>query len=158
MPDSNEGYVIRKAGTGDAAIIARHRASMFRDMGSVSAQDSELLRKASEPWLSDLLANGQYLAWLVEHRGTVVAGGGVFVRETGPVPGCYRMGWLAHVANIYTEPTHRRRGLARRLMETILSWCASQGIDQVTLGASDEGRPLYESLGFQPTSEMKLSR
>jgi len=43
-------------------------------------------------------------------------------------------------------------------METILDWCASQGIDHVTLAASDEGKPLYESLGFKPTSEMKLSK
>ena len=30
--------------------------------------------------------------------------------------------------------------------------------DHVTLSASDEGRPLYESLGFTTTSEMSLSK
>jgi GNAT superfamily N-acetyltransferase len=157
MPDSNEDYVIRSAVADDAAILARHRASMFRDMGSVSPEESELLRKASEPWFSGLLTNGDYLAWLVEHRGVVVAGGGIFVRASGPAPGIYRLSRLGHIANVYTEPAYRRRGLARRLMETMLHWCASNGTDQVTLGASDEGRPLYESLGFQPTSDMRLS-
>jgi len=157
MPDSNEDYVIRSAGVGDAQVIARQRASMFRDMGSVSPEESELLRKASEPWFSDLLTGGDYLAWLVEHDGAVVAGGGIFVQEGGPAPGRYRMGRLGHIANVYTEPAHRRRGLARRLMETMLNWCASNGIDHVTLGASDEGKPLYESLGFKPTSNMMLT-
>lgn len=158
MPGSDDEYVLRPAGTHDAQLVARHRASMFRDMGSVSAEDSELLRSASEPWLSGLLANGDYLGWLVEHRRVVVAGGGILIRESGPVPGCYRVGRWAHIANLYTEPDHRRRGLARRLVKTILDWCTAHGIDHVTLSASEEGRPLYESLGFKPTSEMSLSK
>ena len=98
------------------------------------------------------------MGWLVEQRRTVVAGGGIFVRELGPVPGCYRVGRWGHIANLYTEPAHRRHGLARRLMRTMLDWCNSHDIDHVTLAASDEGRPLYESLGFKATSEMKLSK
>jgi GNAT superfamily N-acetyltransferase len=158
MQHSTDEYAIRLAEPGDAELVARQRASMFRDMGAVSPEESDLLRKASEPWLFDLLTNGGYRGWLVEHERTVVAGGGLFVQTLGPVPGCYRVGRWGHIANMYTEPAHRRRGLARRLMETILDWCASQGIDHVTLAASDEGKPLYESLGFKPTSEMKLSK
>jgi len=151
-------YLIRSAGVDDAKTIVRHRVSMFRDMGSLPAEKSDLLRDASEPWLCERLNDGDYLGWLVEHRGIVVAGGGIFIRESGPVPGCYRRGRWGHIANMYTEPAHRRRGLARRLMETILDWCVWNGIDQVSLAASDEGRPLYESLGFKPTSEMRLSK
>jgi GNAT superfamily N-acetyltransferase len=156
VPGSNDEYVIRPAGVDDAHVVALQRASMFRDMGSVSAEESELLRKASEPWLCGHLTNGSYLGWLVEHNGIVVAGGGIFVRELGPVPGCYRVGRWGHIANFYTEPAHRRRGLARRLMKTILDWCVVHRIDHITLSASDEGRPLYESLGFKTTSEMSL--
>jgi GNAT superfamily N-acetyltransferase len=157
MSDSNEEYIIRVAGVGDAQVIAKQRASMFRDMGSVPPDESELLRKACEPWFSNLLTDEQYVAWLVEYDGAVVAGGGMFVLEAGPAPGRYRTGRWGHIANVYTEPAHRRRGLARRLMETMLHWCTSNGIDFVTLGASDEGMPLYESLGFKPTSQMMLS-
>jgi GNAT superfamily N-acetyltransferase len=156
VPGSNDEYIIRSAGAHDAKVVALQRASMFRDMGSVSADESELLRRAGEPWLSGKLTNGDYVGWLVEHRGIVVAGGGIFVRELGPVPGCYRVGRWGHIANLYTEPSHRRRGLARRLMRTILDWCMVYQFDHVTLSASDEGRPLYESLGFSTTSEMSL--
>jgi predicted GNAT family N-acyltransferase len=45
-----------------------------------------------------------------------------------------------------------------KLMETMLEWCASHEIDQVTLAASDEGRPLYRALGFKPATDMKLVR
>jgi hypothetical protein len=39
-----------------------------------------------------------------------------------------------------------------------LAWCGEERFDHVTLSASDEGRPLYESLGFRATADMKLVR
>jgi len=156
MPDSPDEYVVRRAGVADAPLIARQRALMFRDMGSISADESELLRKAAEPWLAGLLSHGNYIGWFVMHGDSVVAGGGILVWELGPYPGCYRVGRWGHIVNLYTEPVHRRRGLGRRLMNTMLDWCKATGMDHVTLSASDEGRPLYESLGFVPTTDMKL--
>jgi GNAT superfamily N-acetyltransferase len=49
-----------------------------------------------------------------------------------------------------------RRGLARRLMDTMLAWCRAQGMHSIYLHASDHGRPLYESLGFTATNEMRI--
>jgi GNAT superfamily N-acetyltransferase len=132
---------------------------MFRDMGDLPTEDFEVLRKESEDWLRPRLANGEYQGWLVEEGRVVVAGGGVLLREMWPAPGCCRVGRWAHVGNVYTEPSHRRRGLARSLMETILEWCRSNAIDYVTLAASREGRPLYESLEFEADGmAMKLRR
>jgi GNAT superfamily N-acetyltransferase len=57
---------------------------------------------------------------------------------------------------MFTEPEHRRRGLARLLMDTIVTWCRAEGLRFLYLHASDEGRPLYQSLGFVPSNEMRL--
>jgi len=38
----------------------------------------------------------------------------------------------------------------------MIAWCRAQGFAGVTLHASDQGRPLYESLSFEPTTEMRL--
>lgn len=152
-----ETIVVRRADAGDAATIARHRAAMFREMGLLPVDDYDVLYKASEDWLAPRLASGEYIGWLVEQSGAVVAGGGVLLREMGPVPGCCRPGRWAHVGNVYTEPGQRRRGLARLLMEEILQWCRTSAIDHVTLDASDEGRPLYQLLDFEPNGmAMKL--
>ncbi len=61
-----------------------------------------------------------------------------------------------NILNIFTEPEFRRRGLARRLMETVLAWCRANRIDHIVLHASNDGRPLYESMGFQPSNEMRI--
>jgi GNAT superfamily N-acetyltransferase len=86
-----------------------------------------------------------------------VAGAGLTILPWPPGPRD-RSGRLAFVYNVYTERAHRRRGLARRLMETIEDWCRAQGIGQVALQASDEGRPLYESLGYRTAVQPLMLR
>jgi len=41
-------------------------------------------------------------------------------------------------------------------METIVEWCRGEGFGYVSLHASKDGRLLYETMGFQPTNEMRL--
>jgi hypothetical protein len=41
-------------------------------------------------------------------------------------------------------------------MDEMIGWCRDQRMTTVYLHASDEGRPLYDSLGFTPTNEMRL--
>jgi GNAT superfamily N-acetyltransferase len=60
------------------------------------------------------------------------------------------------IVNVVTEQAHRRRGIARKLMEILIQWCRAGGFGSILLHASDEGRALYESLGFKPTNEMRL--
>jgi GNAT superfamily N-acetyltransferase len=156
-------YTIREATVSDAAIIARHRLGMFRDMGLVptDALASELL-ETSTPALAALLREGSYVGWIAsDASGRVLAGAGAHVRPqlprisqdglsvvTAPVP---------LVVNVYTEPDVRGTGIARALMNALVEWATAQGFDRVVLHASDAGRPLYVSLGFVPTNEMQWS-
>ena len=62
----------------------------------------------------------------------------------------------ATILNMYVDPEFRRQGIAHRLMQIMIGWCRKEGFVNVQLHASDQGRPLYESLGFKPTNEMQL--
>ena len=57
--------------------------------------------------------------------------------------------------NVYTEPGARNRGIVRELMRTLMEWAAARSFDRVLLHASVAGRPVYVSLGFVPTHEMR---
>jgi GNAT superfamily N-acetyltransferase len=61
---------------------------------------------------------------------------------------CYgdQLAWLGMVL---THPEYRRRGFARRLVESALEIAEARSIWSVKLDATDLGRPLYESLGFR---------
>jgi GNAT superfamily N-acetyltransferase len=142
-------YRMREATHRDADVLVRHRIAMFTDMGLVL--DAPALDAAFRVWLLENMAAGIYRAWLVEAAdGSVAAGGGISILPWPPGPS-YPGSAIAMVYNVYTEPAHRRRGLARLVMETIHTWAASHGISSVALNASDDGRPLYESMGYQVT-------
>jgi GNAT superfamily N-acetyltransferase len=55
---------------------------------------------------------------------------------------------LAWIGMVLTHAEYRRQGLARRLMEDAISGAERDGIRTLKIDATDEGRPLYESLGF----------
>jgi len=147
---------IREAGPSDTETILHHRRSMFRDMGEGTPESLDRMVESTRPWLKQALADGSYKAWLAETAGGEIAAGGGVLISSWPArpedPNTRR----ALVLNVYTEPEHRRQGLAREIMQHIIDWLQQQGFRSVVLHASDEGRSLYEKLGFQPTNEMQL--
>ena len=152
-------YVLRRAGVDDAAVIARHRVAMFRDMGQVptDAMAKELL-ELSTPALAATLRDGSYVGWLAaDATGDIVAGAGVHIKPQLPRPSSAGVAVtpVPLVVNVYTEPARRRRGLARALMTTLMQWAKDEGCDRVVLHASPDGRTLYVALGFVATNEMR---
>jgi GNAT superfamily N-acetyltransferase len=154
-------YTIRPAMPADATVIAQHRVGMFRDMGEIptEALGAQLLAESTTAltaWLSDQ----SYLGWLaVDDAGDVIAGAGVHIKPQ--LPRISRDGArvvtapLPLAVNVYTEPAWRGRGIARALMKVLMEWATEQGADRLVLHASDAGRPLYLSLEFEATNEMR---
>lgn len=156
-----EPFDIRSAVLADAPCIARHRVNMFSDMGQVPSQRlaAELL-SASTAAIHAALGDGTYRGWLATGAdGAVIGGAGVHVKPQLPriTSDGARVAADAVplVVNVYTEPEWRRRGVARALMRAVMKWATENGHDRVVLHASDEGRKLYESLGFAATNEMR---
>jgi GNAT superfamily N-acetyltransferase len=161
MPDTTnhrmaEEITIRTGTVADASMVARHRRTMFRDMGYNDEAALDAMVEKFLPWLTEKMQSGEYIAWFAATAdGVIVAGAGLWL-----------MDWPAHmvgsssrrgnIINVFTEPPFRRRGLARCLTEAALDWCKVHGIDFVILHASPEGRSVYESLGFKASNEMMI--
>src|SRR5215471_1579456 len=153
LPD---GFSIRRASEEEIDVLVAHRRSMFRDMGYSDVAALDGMAAKCKPWLLEKMKSGEYLAWLaIDAERTVAAGAGLWL-----------MDWIPHmigkgtrrgnIINVYTEQKFRRLGLARSLMETAVGWCRENGIDTIILHASEEGRELYESMGFAATNEMRI--
>jgi GNAT superfamily N-acetyltransferase len=112
--------------------------------------------KTSRPFFDRRLSDGTYRAWLAEDPAkNVIAGGGLIIFDyhsspSDPFPK------RPIIVNMYTEPAFRRQGIARTLVRIMIDWCRNEGFGSVVLHASNDGRPLYEQLGFRPTNEMRL--
>jgi GNAT superfamily N-acetyltransferase len=147
---------IREAVPQDAAVITYHRRRMFEDMGRASAAIEDMEQRFL-PWVEAQLTSKRYLGWFATFNGEVVAGAGLLLMDWPPhVLG--RSTLRGNIINVYTEPECRRQGLARQLTQLCIDWCWANDIDVIILHASDEGRALYESMGFRASNEVRLTR
>jgi GNAT superfamily N-acetyltransferase len=149
---------IRPAEPADAdfEIIVHHRKAMFREMGYTDEPAIDAMGARFQPWLRRKMEASEYLAWFALAPDCSISSGlGLWLMDWPPhMVGAGK--WRGNILNVYTEPAYRRKGIARALMQIALEWCAANHVDPVILHASDEGRGLYESLGFEPTNEMRL--
>jgi GNAT superfamily N-acetyltransferase len=149
-------FRIREAGVKDLAHIVHHRRAMFEEMGHRDRGVLDRVDECSREYFTKALPCGAYRAWVAEDAsGRVIGGGGMVINPWPGYPGENRVE-RAWILNMYTEPEARRCGVARRLMDVMIAWCRERGFGMVSLHASSAGRPLYESMGFQPTNEMSL--
>ncbi|GEM_PF-3170681 len=80
--------------------------------------------------------------WIVEED-REVAGCGAFIRE-GDRVGIYAMA---------TAPDHRRKGVGTAVLAHAMAHYQDAGVSCFTLGATEQGFPLYEKAGFAVSSQ-----
>jgi GNAT superfamily N-acetyltransferase len=148
---------IRAAAPADIPTLLRHRRMMWWDMGRRDEGTLDLMHRAASEYFATAVVDGSYRGFLaMDGKGNVIAGGGIVI---SPWPGILgqRLPQRAMILNVYVEREHRRRGVGRALMKAMIAWCRENDFAKVGLHASDEGRGLYEQLGFEPTTEMQLA-
>lgn len=142
---------IRRATPADAQLIAAQREAMFAEFHLPYTEAAAQFA----PWVERHLTAGTYLGWLAEYGGEVVAGAGMMLIDWPPHFSDVQP-LRSYLLNVYTRPQHRGRGLARQLTEQGIAETRRRALRLVTLHTSEAGRPIYERLGFQPSSEMQL--
>jgi GNAT superfamily N-acetyltransferase len=148
---------IRETRPEDLEEILAHRRLMFHDMGHCDEAVLEAVVGSSRPPMQKYLADGSYRGWFaIAQDGRVAAGAGLMIMPLVSGPLSPDQINRAYLLNIYTYPEFRRRGLARMLTRKAIDWCRTHGFKVLWLHASHLGRPLYESLGFEASNEMKL--
>ena len=146
---------IRQATHDDIPEILRQRRGMYEDMGYEDAVAISGMISTCEPYLNSAMADGSFRSWLALDGTRIVGGGAVLISPWPSHPydmECRR----ATILNVYVDQEFRRQGIARQLMRTMIDWCRNEGFAFVYLHSSKDGRPLYEGLGFEPTTEMRL--
>ena len=132
----------------DRDLICRHREEMFRDAGTADA-DLAVMTQHFARWLKPRLANGTYFGFILTTAdGEPAAGVGLMLIDWPPHPLHTTTDRRGYVLNLFVEPEHRRRGLARRLMGLAEEELRRRGVTFLILHATEKGRPLYAELGW----------
>ena len=150
------GVQLRQIQPEDLEEVLRHRCGMFHDMGFTDEATLHAVAESSRDFLCRGLHEGWYRGWFAVTGDRVMAGAGLLITDWVAHPTSAHDPRRAYVVNVYTYPEFRRRGLAKELMQVIIEACRHEGFRTIWLHASEHGRPLYSSLGFEPTNAMKL--
>ncbi len=62
-------------------------------------------------------------------------------------------GKRAHLMNVYTNIKYRRQGIALKVLSMLIQEAKEKGVTEISLDATESGRPLYEKLGFKQSDE-----
>ncbi|BBH63699.1 N-acetyltransferase [Actinoplanes sp. OR16] len=145
---------IRQATPDDAAELLRLRAVMLQSFPQPDWNDDWreparqiLLRRLAEP----LPTMAAFVADRPDGTGLAACAVGVIEERLGNPMNLH--GLAGYVFSVVTDPDQRRRGYSRACMTALLDWFRSRGVSKVDLRASEEGEPLYESLGFRRTPD-----
>lgn len=145
---------IKKAEIEDLPIVVKLKMDMFTEVGSIALlQDNaeeQIYEKYKELYLEEKACH-----YLVYENDSVVACGGAVIKED--VPFCFfKAPMYGYIIDVYCIPDKRRNGYSTRIMEELLKWLKSKGVQTVKLKPSAAGKNLYEKFGFHDSGEMEL--
>jgi GNAT superfamily N-acetyltransferase len=144
---------IRPLHTDDLELVCRHREEMFRDAG----RNDDVLMPMTEhfrEWVKPRLLDGSYFGYVMLDDGVPVAGIGLMLIDWPPHPLHPTQDKRGYVLNVFVEPGYRNRGLAGELMNLADAEFARRGVGYAVLHATEKGKPLYQRLGWDRTTEM----
>ena len=152
-----KNYEYKKATIADIDELVRTRIIVLRTANKLSNDvDMSLVEKESYEYYKSALETGEHIAYLVYDNENLIGAGGVSFYQVMPT---YHnpTGKKAYIMNMYTASEYRRQGIAFHTLDLLVKDIRKQGISQITLEATEMGRPLYEKYGFvKMENEMEL--
>jgi ribosomal protein S18 acetylase RimI-like enzyme len=130
----------RPAGLGDAAAIAALVRLAFAAQSRVTDPPPSALGESEASVIEHLRHGGG----AVLESGEGLVGAVLWNEDDGSL----------YVGRLSVHPEHRRRGIARRLMDAAEREARRQGLPRMTLGvrlALEDNRQLFRSCGFEET-------
>ena len=140
----------------DIDLLMSSRLEMLKVVNGLPAdyQYDEVIVNESR----DYFLNGDHITVLVIDNGEVIGCASMSFMRIMPTFS-HPTGKRAHLMNVYTRSEYRRQGIARKMVEILIDETWKRGATEISLDATTMGRPLYESLGFKPSTEgMVLTR
>lgn len=136
---------IKKTGANDIETLMQIRLEMLRVVNNLNDGESfsdQLLECSREYFL-----NGDQTT--------------VFAMDGDQIAGCATLSYItimptfdhptgkrAHLMNVYTREAFRRRGVGKLMVQFLIDEAKSRGVTEISLDATQMGRPLYKNLGF----------
>lgn len=138
--------IYRKTTKADMKILIKLRLEMLREVNGLSGEyeyDENFIFESRRYFES-----GEQTTVIASDGETLV--GCASLSYTWIMPTfSHPTGNRAHLMNVYTRADYRRRGISKKMVEILIDEAKGNGVTEISLYATEMGRPLYESLGFK---------
>ncbi|WP_034333429.1 GNAT family N-acetyltransferase [Bacillus sp. J37] len=146
-----------RASVKDIDSIISLRIALLKELGEIkSSKEEQLVVSSTKEYLQQALSNNEFISYIAMCNGETVGVSGVVIIKRPPYLENLN-GIEAYILNMYTIPQHRGRGISRKLLELCIDECKDMGVRRVWLHSSENGKHLYQKVGFTPkNNEMEL--
>ena len=138
----------RRAENSDIDSLVNMRIAYLNDdYGFLDVITEEKIKKSLPDYFSKHL-NCDLFAYLAEDDNANIVATALLLVFEKPANPSFITGKTGSVLNVFTDKNHRRLGIAKHLMEMLLSDAEKMKLDFVELKATKDGYPLYKKIGF----------
>ena len=146
----------KTATASDIDLLMSSRLEMLKVVNSLDEDyqySDEIIRESRDYFL-----NGDQVTVLAMDGDKVVGCASMSFMRIMPTFS-HPTGKRAHLMNVYTSKEYRRQGIAEKMVKMLIDITWQRGATEISLDATEAGRPLYEKLGFKDSTEcMVLTR
>ena len=147
--------MIRQATTADLPELVGLKIQMHKEGGYADVLRDDAAAFMLQTYQA-LYADRQAQHFVIELESKIVSCAGGFIKTDMPYT-FRKTPFYGYITDVYTVPEHRSKGYATKLTEDVIGWLRENGVKDIRLMATEQGRKIYERMGFHPTDEMILS-
>lgn len=149
MTFEKERIVYRPATINDVSALVDYRVRFLNELLNHPEDDTtKVLRKSLVEYFTRAIPSKDFIAWVAEYDGKIIATSGMVVWQKPAIYGGVESGKLGYLLNFYTIPEARGRGIATRLLNELLREAKSSGLKYLHLHTSKDGISIYRKAGF----------
>ena len=138
---------IRQTGAADWPALRRLRLRALADTpGAFASTLDEELAFGDDVWRRRAGEDPAAATFIASEAGVDIGLARIFAEPDPP--------GRAHLVSMWVDAGHRRRGVARDLVDQAIRWATERHAHEVVLWLADQNAParrLYERIGFRPT-------
>lgn len=125
--------------------LMRWRQEVIRHV--FGEEPSKRLLVANRRYYREHIADGSHIALVASIDGEDVGCGAVCLTDELPSPD-NPAGHCAYLMNIYVREPFRNQGIAHAIVSRLIEIARDKECGKIYLETTDNGRPVYQSLGF----------
>lgn len=144
---------LRLATAHDAQQLAAMRWSFHSEDNEPVSQTLKQFTERFQKFFAEALTSGRWFVWVADQDGKIISHVYVYVVPKVPRPSRTTDSW-GYVTNVYTDPSHRGKGVGSKLMDAATDWAMKERLELLIVWPSDDSADFYRRSGFEKSVEI----